>query len=276
MAGLRYSEAPGPSLQQSSSQLGTNLVGNWGSAGQGSSTDVYPPSPNLVDMGRGEARQSCSPSVQSSLPQGMPSGGTFEGSTAGLDKAASLPCSPAAAPQQTHQHAPAALGTTAPRNRNASFGQSSTTAGQQLTTDPVHQYDSESLSDDCARPLSDQSLNSSRLASVAVTKISKKRAAEVSSAEPAAKLLTVGQGGDASARHRGSGGQGTTTVGGALEYVGEAAADVDHDGDSMMADGESNGKGTRRFVRLRKKSTTMAGEDQDYHGGKEVSAMASC
>ena len=203
----------------------------------------------------------------------MPSGGTLQGSAEGLGKAAFLPPSPAAAPQLTHQHAPAALGTALQRERNASFGESTTTDGQQLTTDPLRQYDSEPLSDDCARPLSDQSLNSSRLASVAKTKISKKRAAEVSSAEPAAKLLTVGQGGDASARRRGSGGQGTTTVGGALEYVGEAAADVDHDGDSMMADGESNGKGTRRFVRLRKKSNTMAGED---HGGKEVLAMASC
>jgi len=161
LAGLKYAEAQGPSLQHSSSQLGTKLVGNWGSPGQGCSTDVYPSSPNLVDMSRGDAGQSCSPSVQSSLPQGMPFGGTVQGSTEGLDKAASLPFSPAAAPQQTHQHAQAALGTTAQRDRNASFGQSSTAVGQQLTTDPVHPYDSEPLSKDCAHPLSDQSLKSS-------------------------------------------------------------------------------------------------------------------
>ncbi len=88
LAGLKYAEAQGPSLQQSSSQLGTNLVGNWGSSGQGCSTSVYPPSPNLVDISRGDAGQSCSPSVQSSLPQGMPFGGTLQGSTEGLDKAA--------------------------------------------------------------------------------------------------------------------------------------------------------------------------------------------
>jgi len=109
-----------------------------------------------------------------------------------------------------------------------------------------------------------------------VTKVSKKRAAEVSSAEPAAKQLTVGQGGDATARRRSSGGQGTTAVGGAFGVVGEATADVDGDGDSMMADGDSNGQGRRRLVRLRKKSITMAVEEQVYHGGEEVQAVARC
>ncbi len=122
LAGLKYAEAPGASLQHSSSQLGTNLVGNWGSAGQGCSTSVYPSSPNLVDNSRSDAGQSCSPSVQSSLPQGMPFGGTVQGSAEALGKAASLPLSPAAAPQQTLQQTPAALGTAAQRDRNASFG----------------------------------------------------------------------------------------------------------------------------------------------------------
>ena len=275
LAGLRNAEAPGPSVQRSSSQVGTNLVGNWGTPGQGSSTDVYPPSPNLVDMGTGEARQSCSPSVQSSSPQGMPSIVTLEGSTEVLDKAASLPCSPAAAPQQTHQHAQAALGTAPLRGRNASFGQSSTTADQQLTTDSERQYDSKSLSDDCARPLSDQSLNSSGSASAEVTKISKKRAAEVSSAEPAAKLLTVAEGGNGVARRRSSGGQGTTTVGGAFGVEGEATADVDGDGDSILADGgESIDQGRRRTVRLRKKSSTTAVQVQGDHGSEDIEVVA--
>ena len=251
LAGLKYAEAQGPSLQHSSSQLGTNLVGNWGSSGQGCSTSVYPPSPNLVDISRGDAGQSCSPSVQSSLPQGMPFGGTLQGSTEGLDKAASLPCSPAAAPQQTHQQTSAALGAAAHRNRNASFGESSTAVGQQLTTDQSSSFgamlakgtqsDSQPLSSDCAPDLKDYS----GPANAAVTKVSKKRAAAVSCAEPAAKQLAVAEGGNAIARRRSSGGQGSTAAGGA--FVGEATADVDGDGDSMMADGgESNGKGRRR------------------------------
>ncbi len=203
----------------------------------------------------------------------MPFGGTLEGSAEGLLKAASLPFSPAAAaPQQTHQHAQAALGTTAERDRNASFGQSSTTAGQQLTTHSFRQYDSESLSNDYAHPLFDQNFkNSSGPASAAVAKASKKRAAEVSCAEPGAKQMTVVEGGDATARRRSSGGQGTTAAGGAFGFVGEATADVDSDGDNMMADGaESNGKGSRRYVRLRKKSITMAVEEQGDHSGEDV------
>ncbi len=287
LAGLKYAEAPGASLQHSSSQLGTNLVGNWGSAGQGCSTSVYPSSPNLVDNSRSDAGQSCSPSVQSSLPQGMPFGGTVQGSAEALGKAASLPLSPAAAPQQTLQQTPAALGTAAQRDRNASFGESSTAVGQQLPTGLPSssgatlakgtQSDSQPLSSDCARSLSSPSLNGGiGSASAEVTKVSKKRAAEVSSAEPAAKQLTVGQGGDATARRRSSGGQGTTAVGGAFGVVGEATADVDGDGDSMMADGDSNGQGRRRLVRLRKKSITMAVEEQVYHGGEEVQAVARC
>ena len=287
LAGLKYAEAPGPSLQHSSSQPGTNLVGYWGSSGQGSSTDVYPSSPNVVDMSRGDAGQSCSPSVQSSLPQGMPFGGELQGSAEGLGKAASLPFSPAAAPQQTHQHAPAAFGTALQRDRNASFGESSTVIGQQLTTGLPSSFggalakgtqsDSQPLSSDCARSLSSPILNGGiGSASAEVTKVSKKRAAEVSSAEPAAKQLTVGQGGDATARRRGSGGQGTTAVGGAPGAVGEATADVDDNGDSMMADDESDSKGRRRFVKLRKKSITMAVEEQGDQGGEEVQAEARC
>ena len=206
LAGLKYAEAPGPSLQQSSSQVGTDLVGNWGSPGQGSSTD---------------------------------------------------------GPQQTHQQFPAALGAALQMDKNASFGESSTTVGQQLTTDSVCQYDNEPLSDDCARPLSDKSLqNNSGSASVALTKVSKKRAAEVSSAEPAAK-------------HGSCGGQGSTAAGGALQQMGEGTADVGGDGNSTMAGGgESNRKGRRRFSKLRKKSITMAVEHQGDHGGEEVQAVA--
>ena len=133
---------------------------------------------------------------------------------------------------------PAALGTAAQRDRNASIGESSTAVGQQLPTGLPSssgatlakgtQSDSQPLSSDCARSLSSPSLNGGiGSASAEVTKVSKKRAAEVSSAEPAAKQLTVGQGGDASARRRSSGGQGTTAVGGAFGVVGEATADVD-------------------------------------------------
>ncbi len=238
-------------------------------------------------MSRGESGQSCSPSVQSSLPQDMPFGGTLEGSTEGLLKAASLPFSPAAAPQLTHQHAQAALGTAAQRDRNASFKESSTAVGQQLTTDQSSlfgatlakgtQSDSQPLSSECARPLSSPSLkDSSGSASAAVTKVSKKRAAEVSCAEPGAKQLTVAEGGNAVARRRSSGGEGTTAAGGALGHMSEATADVDADGDSTMADGEPNGKGRRHIVRLRKKSITMAAEDQGYHGGEDAQAVARC
>ncbi len=238
-------------------------------------------------MSRGDAGQSCSPSGQSSLSQGTPFGGTLEGSTEGLDKAASLPFSPAAAPQLTHQQTPAALGTAPQRDRNASFGESSTAVGQQLSTDQSvlfaatlakgTQSDSQPLSSDCARPLSHQSLkDGSGAASAAVTKVSKKRAAEVSCAEPAAKQLTVAGGGNAIARRRSSGGQGTSAAGGTLEHMGEATADVDNDGDSTMADGDSNGKGRRRIVRLRKKSITSAVGYQGYHGGEEVQAVARC
>ncbi len=281
LAGLKYAEAHGPSVQRSSSQLGTNLVDTRGSSGQSHSHSVYPSSLNaatdLVDMSKGESGQSCSPSGQSSLPQGMPFGGTVQGSTEGLDKAASLPLSPAAAPQLTQQHASAALGTAAQRDRNASFGESSTAVGEQSTTDPARQYDSEPLSNDCARPLSHQSLKDSiGSASAAVTKVSKKRAAEVSCAEPGAKQFTAAEDGNAVARRRSSGDQGSTAAGGALGHMGEATADVDDDGDSTMADGDSNGKGRRRIVRLRKKSITTAVEDHVYHGGEDVQAVARC
>ncbi len=110
-----------------------------------------------------------------------------------------------------------------------------------------------------------------------MTKATKKRAAEVSSAEPGAKQAAVAEGGNAIARRRSSGGQGTTAARGALGFEGEATADVDCDGDSKMADGgETNGKGRRRIVRLRKKSITMAVEDQVYRGGEVVQAEASC
>ncbi len=288
LADLRYAEAHGPSVQHSSSHLGTR-----GSSGQGHSPSVYPSSPkastNLVDMSRGEPGQSCSPSVHSSLPQGMPFGGTLEGSGR-LDNAASLAFSPAAAAQLTHQRTPAALGTAAQRDRNASFGESPTAVGQQLTTDPVRQYDSKPLTNDCARPLSHQSLQkSSGSASAAVTNTSKKRAAEVSCAEPGAKQLTVAEGGTVLARHRR---QGTTAAGGAFGHVGEATAvagggagctsyaavtadgDADKDGDTAMADGEP--KGRRRIVKLKKKDVTRAVGDQGYHGGGEVQAEGRC
>jgi len=265
-----------------------------GSSGQGHSPSVYPSSPkastNQVVMSRGEPGQNCSPSVHSSLPQGMPFGGTPEGSTAGLHKAASLPFSPAAAPQLTHQHTPAALGTAAQRDRNASFGESSTAVGQQLAADPVRQYDSEPLLNDCARPLSHQILKkSSGSASAEVTKGSKKRAAEVSCAEPDAKQLTVAEGGTVLARHRR---QGTTAAGGAFGHVGDATAvagggaacnsyaavtadaDADKDGDTAMADGEP--KGRRRIVKLKKKDVTRAVGDQGYHGGEGVQAEGRC
>ena len=195
----------------------------------------------------------------------------------GLDKAASLPFSPAAAPQLTHQHAPAALGTAAQRDRNASFGESSTAVGHQSTTDLASQYDTEPLSNDCARPLCHQSLkDNGGSASAAVTQAGKKRAAEVSCAEPYAKQLIVSEGANAAARRLSSGGgQGTTAAGGASGVVGEATADVDDDGDSTMADGESSGQGRRRTVRLRKKSIATAAEDQVYHGGEDVQAVAS-
>ena len=43
-----------------------------------------------------------------------------------------------------------------------------------------------------------------------------------------------------------------------------------------MADGESDGKGRRRLVRLRKKSISQAVGDLGYHGGEDVQAVASC
>ena len=200
----------------------------------------------------------------------------MQGSSSVLDRAASLPFSPAAAPQLTHEHAPAALGAAPQRDRNASFGESSTGIGQQLNPDLLRQYD-KPLSNGCAHPLTDQSLkNTSGAASAAVTKVSKKRAAEVSCAEPEVKQLTLAEGVNVLARRRSSGGQGTSAVGGAPGRIGEAAADVDADGDSMMADGEPNGKGRRRLVRLRKKSITTAVEDQVYHGDEDVQAVASC
>ncbi len=92
--------------------------------------------------------------------------------------------------------------------------------------------------------------------------MSKKRAAEVSCAEPDAKRGS-------------SGGQGSSAAGGALEQMGEGTADVDADGDSTMADGgESIDKGSRRFVKLRKKSITMAVEQQGDHGGEDIEAVA--
>jgi len=219
-----------------------------------------------------------------------------QGSTGGLDKVASLPFSPAAAPQLTHQHAPAALGTAAQRDRNASFGESSTAVGQQLNTDLSSpfggtlardtQYDTEPLSNNCARPLSHQILkDSSGSASAAVTKVSKKRAAEVSCAEPEAKQFTAAEGGNAFARRRSSGRQGTTAAGGALRHVDEATAvagggagcnsyAADADGDSAMADGEP--KGRRRIVKLSKKNVTRAVGNQDYHGGEDIQAVARC
>ncbi len=209
----------------------------------------------------------------------MPFGGTLEGSTEGLGKAASLPFSPAAALQLTHQHAQAALGTAAQRDRNASFGESSTAVGQQHQY-PARQYDNEPLtnkepltdepltnddeplSNDCARPLSDKSLKNSRgSASAAVTQVSKKRAAEVSCAEPNAKRGS-------------SGGQGSTAAGGAVEQMGEATTDVDSDGDCAMPDGDSNGKGRRRLLRLRKKGITTAVGNQGNHGGEDIEAVA--
>ena len=201
----------------------------------------------------------------------------MQGSTEGLDKAASLPFSPAAAPQLTHEQAPAALGAAPQRDRNASFGESSTGIGQQLNPDLLRQYDEKPLSTGCAHPLSDKSLkNTSGAASAAVTKVSKKRTAQVSCAEPESKQLTLAEGVNVLARRRSSGGQGTSAVGGAPGRIGEAAADVDADGDSMMADGEPNGKGRRRLVRLRKKSITTAVEDQVHHGDEDVQAVASC
>ena len=279
LADLKYAEAHGPSLQQSSSHLGNNLVATSSSSGQGCSTAVYPSSPiasaHVADISRGESGQSCSPSGQSYLPQGMPFGGTVQGSTEGLDKGASLPFSPAAAPQLTHQHAEAALGTALQRDRNASFGESSAAVGELSTTDPARQYDSEPLSNDCALLLSHQVPKAtSASANAAVSKVSKKRAAEVSGAEPGAKQLTVAEGGNA--RRRSSGGQGTRAADDVLGHIGEAAADVDSDGDSMMADGESDGKGRRRFIRLRKKSITQAVGDLGYHGGEDIQAVASC
>ncbi len=210
----------------------------------------------------------------------MPFGGTLEGSTGRFDNAASLAFSPAAAAQLTHQRTPVALGTAAQRDRNASFGESSTAVGQQLTTDPVRQYDSKPLTNDCARPLSHQSLEkSSGSASAAVTNTSKKRAAEVSCAEPDAKQLTVAEGGTVLARHRR---QGTTAAGGAFGHVGgctsyaavTADGDADKDGDTAMADGEP--KGRRRIVKLKKKDVTRAVGDQGYHGGGEVQAEGRC
>ncbi|DBA75781.1 TPA: hypothetical protein ACH3X1_010192 [Trebouxia sp. C0004] len=276
LAGIKYAEAHGSSVQHSSSHLGSR-----GSSGQGHSPSVYPSSPkasaNLVDISRGEPGQSCSPSVQSSLPQGVPFGGTLEGSTGGLHKAASLSFSSAAAPQLTHQPTLAALGTAAQRDRNASFG-SSSAVGQQLTTGLSvsfggalargTQLDSQPLSNDCAHPLPCSSLeNSSGSASAAVTQATKKRAAEVSCAEPNAK-------------RRSSGRQGTTDAGGALRRVDEStavtgggagcnsyAADA---GDSAMADGEP--KGRRRTVKLNKKHANRAVEDQGCHSGEEAVA----
>jgi hypothetical protein len=216
-----------------------------------------------------------------------------QGSTGGLDKAASLPFSPAAAPQLTHQHAPAALGTANQRDRNASFGESSTAVGQQLNTDlsspfggtlarDTH-YDTEPLSNNCGHPLSYPSLkDSSGSVSAAVTKVSKKRAAEVSCAEPEAKQFTAAEGSNVLARHRR---QGTTAAGGALRRVDEATAvagggagcnsyAADADGDSAMADGEP--KGRRRIVKLSKKNVTRAVGNQDYHGGEDIQAVARC
>ena len=288
---MKYAEAHRPSLHHSSPQLATNLVATRGSSGQGCSTSVYPSSPtasaNLVDMSRGEPGQGRNPSVESSLPQGLPLGGILKGSAEGLGKAASLPLSPAAAPQLTRQHAPATLGTATQRDRNVSFGESSTANSQQLTTDQSSSFgaplakdtrsDSQPLSTDCVRSLSSPNLkDSSASAGAAVTKASKKRAAEVSSAEPNAKQLIVSEGANAAARRRSSGGQGTTAAGGAFGVVGEATADVDGDGDSTMADGESSGQGRRRTVRLRKKSIATAVEDQLYHGGEDGQAVASC
>ncbi len=60
------------------------------------------------------------------------------------------------------------------------------------------QSDSQPLSSDCAPVLKDYS----GPANAAVTKVSKKRAAEVSSAEPGAKQATVAEGGNAVARRR--------------------------------------------------------------------------
>ncbi|KAL0049059.1 hypothetical protein WJX82_005202 [Trebouxia sp. C0006] len=92
------------------------------------------------------------------------------------------------------------------RERNASFGESTTTVGQQLTTDPLRQSDSGPLSSDCARALSHHSLqDNSGSASVALTRMSKKRAAEVSCAEPDAKRGS-------------SGGQGSSAAGGAIAF----------------------------------------------------------
>ncbi|KAA6424919.1 MAG: hypothetical protein FRX49_05093 [Trebouxia sp. A1-2] len=290
LTGLKYAEAHRPSLHHSSPQLATNLVATRGSSGQGCSTSVYPSSPtasaNLVDMSRGEPGQGRNPSVESSLPQGLPLGGILKGSAEGLGKAASLPLSPAAAPQLTRQHAPATLGTATQRDRNVSFGESSTANSQQLTTDQSSSFgaplakdtrsDSQPLSTDCVRSLSSPNLkDSSASAGAAVTKASKKRAAEVSSAEPNAKQLIVSEGANAAARRRSSGGQGTTAAGGAFGVVGEATADVDGDGDSTMADGESSGQGRRRTVRLRKKSIATAVEDQLYHGGEDASLALS-
>ena len=279
LAGLRYAEAYGPSLQQSPFQLATKLLAT--SSGQGHSPSVYSSSPKasaiLVHMSRAEPGQGRSPSVQSSLPQGLPFGGTVQGSSSVLDRAASLPFSPAAAPQLTHEHAPAALGAAPQRDRNASFGESSTAVGQQLNPDLLRQYDDKPLSNGCAHPLSDQSLkNTSGAVSAVVSKVSKKRAAEVSFAEPKSKQLTLAEGVNVLARRRSSGGQGTSAVGGAPGHVGEAAADVDGDGDSMMADGKPDGKGRRRLVRLWKKSITTAVDYQVYHGDEDVQAVASC
>ncbi|KAL0023404.1 hypothetical protein WJX79_005927 [Trebouxia sp. C0005] len=89
---------------------------------------------------KGEPGQGRNPSVESSLPQGLPLGGILKGSAEGLGKAASLPLSPAAAPQLTRQHAPATLGTATQRDRNVSFGESSTANSQQLTTDQSSSY----------------------------------------------------------------------------------------------------------------------------------------
>ncbi len=192
----------------------------------------------------------------------MPFGGTVQGSAEGLGKAVSLPCSPAAATQLTHQHTQAALGTTAQRNRNASFGESTTTAGQQSRTDPACQFTKEPLSKDCARSLCHQSLqDSSTSASAAVTQVSKKRAAQVSCAVPDAKRGS-------------SGGQGSTAAGGAVEQMGEATADVDNDGDCTMADGDSNGKGRRRLVRLRKTGIATAVGNPGDQGGEDIEAVA--
>ena len=105
-----------------------------------------------------------------------------------------------------------------------------------------------------------------------MAKVSKKRAAEVSRAEPESKQLTLAEGVNVRARRRSGGGQGTSAVGGAPGHMGEAAADVVAEGDSMMADGEPDGKGRRRLVRLRKKSITTAIEDQVYHGDEDVQA----